>query len=72
MKCPLPHSPYPDHSVDYSTLFCRMVNVAAVEVSIQLRDYPVPMLEVKDLHLWGRFLGAEEVGAPKGTVEPLI
>ncbi len=31
-----------------------------------LRDYPTPMLEIRDWNLWGRFIGAEQVASKRG------
>ncbi|XP_062591853.1 protein hobbit-like [Saccostrea cucullata] len=55
-------SPYPAEGLDFVTLWCRMVNVSLSTWLITMRDYPQPWLEVKDMHLWGRLIGAEQEG----------
>lgn len=55
-------SPYPSEGLEFLTLWCRMVNVSLSSWLITMRDYPQPWLEVKDMHLWGRLIGAEQEG----------
>jgi hypothetical protein len=55
-----------DDQIDFTSLFCRAVNFNAAEWVFQLRDYPQAMLEVRDLRLSGRLIGAEQVGISRG------
>lgn len=43
-----------------------MVNVSLSSWMVTMRDYPQPWLEVKDMHLWGRLIGAEQEGLKRG------
>ena len=63
---PCVYSPYPEEGLEFITLWCRMVNVSAEKLLFQLRDFPMPLLEVKALHLWGRLIGAEQESAVRG------
>ncbi|XP_042235256.1 protein KIAA0100-like isoform X1 [Homarus americanus] len=77
-----PESPWPEEEQqEFSTLWCRMVSASCAEWKFRLRDYPQSLLYMKDLELWGRFIGAEqkaskrairnvkvEVGAPWSDV----
>ncbi|XP_048751983.2 protein hobbit-like isoform X2 [Ostrea edulis] len=55
-------SPYPAEGLEFLTLWCRMVNVGLSSWLVTMRDYPQPWLDVKDMHLWGRLIGAEQEG----------
>ena len=59
-------NPYPEESVEYSTLFCRMITANASSLRLQLRDFPIALLEIARLSVWGRLLGAEETGRTTG------
>ena len=59
-------SPYPSEGLEFLTLWCRMVNVSLSSWMVTMRDYPQPWLEVKDMHLWGRLIGAEQEGLKRG------
>lgn len=63
---PFIDSPYPSEGLEFLTLWCRMVNVSLSSWMITMRDYPQPWLEVKDMHLWGRLIGAEQEGLKRG------
>ncbi|KAL3856242.1 hypothetical protein ACJMK2_011019 [Sinanodonta woodiana] len=60
-----PDSPYPEESLEFCTLWCRFVNVSLQSWRVQLRDYPQYMLDVKDLHVWGRLAAGEQEGAKR-------
>ena len=60
-------SPYPEETVEYSTLFCRMITANASSLRLRLRDFPIALLEIARLSVWGRLLGAEETGRTTGT-----
>ncbi|OWF48647.1 protein KIAA0100-like isoform X2 [Mizuhopecten yessoensis] len=56
-------SPYPEEGQEFMTLWCRYVNFNLSLWKVMMRDYPHPMLEVKDIGLWGRLIGAEQDGS---------
>ena len=62
----LSNSPYPEEGLDFTILWCRMVNVSVDNWKVQLRDFPQDMLDVQELHVWGKLVGAEQVAAPRG------
>lgn len=63
---PFVDSPYPPEGLEFLTLWCRWVNVSLSSWMVTMRDYPQPWLEVKDMHLWGRLIGAEQEGLKRG------
>ncbi|CAI9740932.1 Hypothetical predicted protein [Octopus vulgaris] len=62
MKQVDPDSPYPEEGLEFNTLWCRMVTMDVTDIHIFLRDYPQSMLEVKDMHAWGKMIGAAQEG----------
>ncbi|KAK3084827.1 hypothetical protein FSP39_019738 [Pinctada imbricata] len=64
-------SPLPD-GLDFLTMWCRTVHLSMDTWTIMLRDYPQPMLEVKDMHLWGKLVGAEQDGTKRAKRFPLV
>ena len=34
-------------------------------LTVILRDYPQPMLDVKDMHAWGKLIGAAQEGVKR-------
>ena len=57
----------PDSHLSFSTLWCRWVKLEAASFSVQLRDFPQRLLDVRTLAMWGRLAGAE-VTASKRAV----
>ncbi|PNF40865.1 hypothetical protein B7P43_G15929 [Cryptotermes secundus] len=55
-----PDSPWPEEGLEFITLWCRSVCASCKEWKFQLRDFPQPLLDIKDLHIWGRLVGAEQ------------
>jgi hypothetical protein len=53
--------------VDFVTLWARMVNASIGTWNFQLRDFPVPMLDIHDFQLFGRLVGAEQIGIERGV-----
>ena len=62
--------PWPTSGLDFVTQWCRVVKVDLESWNIHLRDFPQPMWEILNLHLWGRLVGAEQQATFRG--EPLI
>ncbi|XP_066979648.1 LOW QUALITY PROTEIN: protein hobbit [Macrobrachium rosenbergii] len=55
-----PESPWPEEGLEFSTLWCRMISASCAEWKFKLRDYPQELLDMKDLEIWGRLIGAEQ------------
>ncbi|KAK3862517.1 hypothetical protein Pcinc_031627 [Petrolisthes cinctipes] len=53
-------SPWPEEGQEFSTLWCRMISASCGQWKFSLRDYPQPLLHIRDLELWGRLIGAEQ------------
>uniref|UniRef100_A0A8D9BGK8 Protein KIAA0100 n=1 Tax=Cacopsylla melanoneura TaxID=428564 RepID=A0A8D9BGK8_9HEMI len=53
-------SPWPEDGVEFSTLWCRAVNFSCREWKFLLRDFPLPWLDIGQMHLYGRLVGAEQ------------
>lgn len=58
-------SPYPEEGLEFNTLWCRMVTFDVKVLTLILRDYPQPMLDVKDMHAWGKLIGAVQEGVKR-------
>lgn len=76
-----PDSPWPEEGLKFTTLWCRSVSMSCKEWKYQLRDFPQPLLDITELHLFGCLVGAEQeaprrakrdvvidLGAPWGEV----
>ncbi|KAG8300516.1 hypothetical protein J6590_074429 [Homalodisca vitripennis] len=59
-------TPWPEEGVEFSTLWCRSVTASCVEWKFQLRDFPQPWLDIGQLHMWGRLVGAEQMATRRG------
>ena len=55
-----PDSPWPDEGIDFTTLWCRAVRGTCRQWRFLLRDFPQPLLDIKELLLFGRLAGAEQ------------
>ncbi|KAJ9596917.1 hypothetical protein L9F63_012042, partial [Diploptera punctata] len=55
-----PDSPWPEDGLEFTTLWCRSACASCKEWKFQLRDFPQPLLDIRDLHIWGRLVGAEQ------------
>lgn len=68
-----PDSPIPDEeNLNFVSLFCRTISANAEKLTFQMRDFPHSMLDIRDLHVWGRLIGAEQLGAPKARRSAVI
>ena len=61
-------SPWPEDGLEFTTLWCRSVCASCKEWKFQLRDFPQPLLDIRDLHIWGRLVGAEQEATRRGKV----
>lgn len=52
-------SPFPD-DLKFSTIWCRRINGRISNSKITLRDFPKPMMDIKDLLIKGTVIGAEQ------------
>ncbi|CAL8115614.1 unnamed protein product [Orchesella dallaii] len=59
-----PDSPWPAESLDFNTLWCRAVRFDVAKWRVQLRDFPQPLMDSRQIHFWGK-LAAGEVIATK-------
>lgn len=55
-----PDSPWPEERLDFTTLWCRAISMKCNEWKFQLRDFPQPLLDISQMHLFGRLVGAEQ------------
>jgi len=62
-------SPWPEEGLEFTTLWCRAVCASCKEWKFQLRDFPQPLLDIRDLHIWGRLVGAEQEATRRGMVQ---
>lgn len=62
-------SPWPEEGLEFTTLWCRAVCASCKEWKFQLRDFPQPLLDIKDLHIWGRLVGAEQEATRRGMIQ---
>ncbi|KAI4455969.1 antigen mlaa-22-related [Holotrichia oblita] len=74
-------TPWPEDGLEFITLWCRVVSLRCLEWKFQLRDFPQPLLDIRDCYICGQLIGAEQVsprrairtvsldlGEPFGTV----
>lgn len=67
-----PDSPWPEEGMEFSTLWCKHINLRCEEWNFQLRDFPQPLLEIKKMCLCGQLVGAEQVAPKRATRTVLI
>lgn len=61
-------SPWPEEGLEFTTLWCRSVSARCREWKFQLRDFPQPWLDIENLHIWGRLVGAEQEATRRGRI----
>lgn len=62
------YSPGPTDDMEFVTLWCRSVNFSVKQWSVSLRDFPQPMVDITNMHVWGRLIGAEREGTKRGEM----
>ncbi|CAG7827208.1 unnamed protein product, partial [Allacma fusca] len=62
-----PDSPWPLDGLEFSTLWCRSIHFDVAKWRVQLRDFPQPLMESKNIHFWGK-LAAGEAQATKRSL----
>lgn len=65
-------SPWPEEGLEFTTLWCRFVVASCREWKFQLRDFPLPWLEINELNLWGRLVGAEQEATKRAKRDVVI
>ncbi|CDW54842.1 Fmp27 GFWDK and Apt1 and Zip domain containing pr otein [Trichuris trichiura] len=66
-----PSSPWPDQP-HFQTLWCRYVDLNFNEMFAQMRDYPLPYMDIKDGRVAGRFAGCEMRGSERSKFSRLF
>lgn len=61
-----PESPWPEEGLEFTTLWCRSVSMCCKEWKYLLRDFPQPLLDISQLHLFGRLVGTEQEAPRRG------
>lgn len=51
--------------INFSTLWCRVISANLKNAEFVLRDFPLPVVVMKDLTLKGTVLGTEQVAVPR-------
>ncbi|CAG5125824.1 unnamed protein product, partial [Candidula unifasciata] len=55
-------SPFPKEPMEFASLWCRYISASIKLWSVSLRDFPQPMVDVQNKHVWGLLIGAEREG----------
>ncbi|RZC33587.1 UPF0378 protein -like [Asbolus verrucosus] len=64
-------TPWPEEQIEFSTLWCRVVSLRCKEWKFQLRDFPQPLLDIRQCYICGQLVGAEQV-APRRAVRSVV
>lgn len=54
-----PDSPWPVEDLDFTTLWCRAVRFDVAKWRVQLRDFPQPLMDSRQIHFWGKLAAGE-------------
>ncbi|XP_063892282.1 protein hobbit [Helicoverpa armigera] len=60
-------SPWPEDGIEFTTLWCRSINMSCSQWQLLLRDFPQPLLSMSELKMWGTLLAAEEQAPPRAV-----
>ncbi|CAG9773769.1 unnamed protein product [Ceutorhynchus assimilis] len=60
-------TPWPEEDLKFSTGWCRNISLRCEEWKFQLRDFPQPLLQIKQMYLCGQLAGAEQVAPDRAT-----
>uniref|UniRef100_A0A146MBQ1 UPF0378 protein KIAA0100 n=5 Tax=Lygus hesperus TaxID=30085 RepID=A0A146MBQ1_LYGHE len=64
-----PDSPWPSEGLEFSTLWCRSIAINCKELKFLLRDFPQPWLDVGEMQMWGKLVGAEQIPSRRAKRE---
>lgn len=59
-----PDSPLAN-DVSFTTIWCRVISADFKSAEVFLRDFPIPMLSIKDLTVKGQIVSTEQVAVPR-------
>ncbi|XP_017843588.2 LOW QUALITY PROTEIN: protein KIAA0100 [Drosophila busckii] len=65
-------SPWPEEGLQFTTLWCRGVNISCSEWKFMLRDFPQPMFYVKSMRLYGNLCGAEQAASKRAKRDVFV
>ncbi|KAJ0180781.1 hypothetical protein K1T71_004185 [Dendrolimus kikuchii] len=60
-------SPWPEDGIEFTTLWCRSINLSCTQWQLLLRDFPQPLLSMSELKMWGTLMAAEEQAPPRAV-----
>lgn len=64
IKANNPDAPLID-DIQFITIFCRIISSNFKSVEIYLRDFPIPMLSIRDFTIKGQLVATEQMAAPR-------
>lgn len=59
-------SPWPEEGLEFSTLWCRAISLRCQEWKFILRDFPQPLLDIRQCYISGLLVGAEQLAPRRG------
>ena len=60
-----PDSPWPNEPYDFSILWCRAIRFDVSKWRVQLRDFPQPLMDSRNIHFWGKLCAAEAMATKR-------